>query len=400
MELLEKELYEELTGNILPFWIDKMQDTENGGFWGRIDGNNVFHKEANKGAILNARILWTYSSAYRIFKNPDYLKMAERAYHYILECFLDKECGGLYWELDYLGIPVNTKKQTYVQGFALYGFSEFYRATGKPEALEMAKQFFYLIEKYAYDPVNGGYFEAFTRDWQPIEDMRLSEKDANEKKTMNTHLHVLESYTNLLRIRQDSEVKVAQQKLVRTFIDKIQDRNTNHLKLFFDENWVSKSGIISYGHDIEASWLLYEAAEVLNEPLLMEEIRQKSLEILEAALEGLQPDGSLIYESEGTHIDVERHWWVQAEAVAGLVYAYRSSGDKKYLNKAKDCWGYIQKHLIDRKSGEWYWSVGAHGNRNFSEDKAGFWKCPYHNSRMCMCLRNHGFHMFHPMANK
>lgn len=384
MELLKKELYEELTGNILPYWINKMQDKENGGFRGRIDGYETLHEKAGKGAILNARILWTFSSAYRLFKDPDYLDMAERAYHYILEHFLDEEYGGLYWELDYLGNPVNVKKQTYVQGFALYGFSEFYRATGNPEALEIAKQFFYLIEKYAYDPVRGGYFEAFTRDWQPIEDMRLSTKDVNEKKTMNTHLHILEPYTNLLRVWQSPEIRNAQQKLIRMFTGKILNPRTNHLNLFFDENWISKSGIISYGHDIEASWLLYEAAEVLNEPFLTEEIRQKSLTILESALEGLQADGSLIYESDGEHYDTDRHWWVQAEAVAGLVYAYRNSGDKKYLDKAKDCWKYIQKYLIDRESGEWYWSVDAHGNQNLLEDKAGFWKCSYHNSRMCM----------------
>jgi mannobiose 2-epimerase len=384
MELLKKELYEELTGNILPYWMNKMQDKENGGFYGKVDGGEALHRQADKGAVLNARILWTFSSAYRIFEDPVYLDMAERAYHYILDYFLDKEYGGLYWKLDYRGNPVNTKKQTYAQGFALYGFSEFYRATGRPEALEIAKQFFYLVEKQAYDPVKGGYFEAFTRDWQPIEDMRLSTKDANEKKTMNTHLHLLEPYTNLLRIWQNPEVRLAQQKLIRIFTGKILNRQTGHLGLFFDENWISQSGLISYGHDIESSWLLYEAAEALGESSLTEEIRQKSLAVVEAALEGLQPDGSLIYESDGEHDDTDRHWWVQAETVVGLVYAYRNSGDEKYLNKAKDCWKYIQKHLTDRKSGEWYWSVDAHGKRNSRDDKAGFWKCPYHNSRMCM----------------
>ncbi len=386
MEALKREFREELIGNILPYWINKMQDTENGGFWGRIDGGEQLHKQANKGAILNARILWTFSSAYRIFRKPEYLEMAERAYHYILDHFFDKEYGGLYWELDYLGNPVSTKKQIYVQGFALYGFSEFYRATNRPEALEIAKQFFYLIEKYAYDPINDGYFEAFTREWKPIEDMRLSAKDANEKKTMNTHLHVLEPYTNLLRIWKSPEAEAAQRRLIKVFTDRILNRKTNHLKLFFDENWISKSQVVSYGHDIEASWLLYEASEVLGDSILIKEIKQISLNIVESALEGLQSDGSLIYESDGTHSDPERHWWVQAEAVVGLSYAYRLSGDKKYLDQAQKTWKYIQNHIIDSENGEWFWSVDVHGNASQKEDKAGFWKCPYHNGRMCMEL--------------
>nr|AIA99598.1 hypothetical protein [uncultured bacterium contig00008(2014)] len=171
----------ELEDNILSFWIDKMQDNTYGGFYGQIDGNDVLHPEANKGAILNARILWTFSSAYRILKNPEYLAMARRAYDYIVTYFIDKEYGGVYWELDCKGNPVNTKKQTYVQGFMLYGFSEFYRATGEEQALNLAKDFFYLIEK-CHDDILGGYLEAYTRDWKPIEDMRLSDKDANEKK--------------------------------------------------------------------------------------------------------------------------------------------------------------------------------------------------------------------------
>ena len=373
----------ELTENILPFWINKMQDKQNGGFYGRIDGTDVLHPEANKGAILNARILWTFSSAYRILKNPEYLLMAQRAFDYINEFFIDKTYGGAYWELDYKGIPVNTKKQTYVQGFMLYGFSEFYRATGNEHALQLAKDFFYLIEKH-HDNKYWGYIEAFTHDWQPIDDVRLSEKDRNEKKTMNTHLHVLEPYTNLCRIWNDEQLIVTQKKLIAIFRNKILNCASNHLNLFFDEEWNVKSTAISYGHDIEASWLLFEAAEVIGNKQLLDEIIPISLKIANAATEGLCKNNGLMYEKNGEHLDKESHWWVQAEAVVGFMYAYKNSGWIAYSEKAIKIWNYIKEYIVDRENGEWHWSCFADETVNKKDDKAGFWKCPYHNGRMCL----------------
>ena len=381
---LKSELSHELTACILPYWIKKMQDREHGGFYGRIDGNDFIHKNANKGAILNARILWTFSAAFRMLKHPEYLEMAERAYQYLTDFFIDKVNGGIFWELDYLGKPVNTKKQTYAQGFALYGLSEFHRATGKPEALEQAKAFFYLIEKHCLDQQSRGYFEAFTENWQPIDDMRLSEKDANEKKTMNTHLHILEPYTNLMRIWKSPEIIRAQKNLIHIFTDKILNRETHHLNLFFDENWNVKSSTVSYGHDIEASWLLFEAAQELGDDELTNEIKKLSLKIADAASEGLEWDGSMLYEKEGEHVDTERHWWVQAEAVVGLMYAWKNSGKMLYRENAQDVWNYIRRHIIDHANGEWHWSCFPVLQVNRIKDKAGFWKCPYHNGRMCM----------------
>lgn len=373
----------ELTNNILSFWINKMQDDECGGFYGCIDGKNELHKTANRGVVLNARILWTFSAAYRILKEEQYLKIAHRAYHYLVNYFIDKQYGGVYWELDYKGQVVNSKKQTYAQGFALYGFSEYYRVTKDEGALEHAKTLFHLIEKYK-DHQYGGYYEAFTQDWQPIEDMRLSDKDANEKKSMNTHLHILEPYTNLLRIWKDEKLKQAQQKLIGVFIEKIVNRKNYHLHLFFEEDWRVKSTAISYGHDIEASWLLYEAVEVLAEPKLQEQVKQLSLQIADAATKGCLADGSMVYEKEGADVDAERHWWVQAEAVVGFMYAYKNSEKESYLVQASQTWKYIQREIIDNENGEWVWSRLADGSINEKEDKAGFWKCPYHNSRMCM----------------
>jgi mannobiose 2-epimerase len=384
MPELKKELNRELVGNILPYWIKKTADNENGGFYGRIDGHEHIHKQENKGVVLNTRILWTFAAAYRTQKNPLYLETAERAFQYILEHFMDKEQGGVYWELDYRGNPVNTRKQIYAQGFALYGFSELYRATGKPEALEEALKIYNLIEKYAYDSQSGGYLEALNRNWQPIEDMKLSARDANVPKSMNTHLHILEPYTNLLRVWRNPALEKAQEELIRVFCDYIISAKTHHLVLFFDEKWNEKSTVISYGHDIEAAWLLYEAAEVLGNKTLLEKVKQVSLSVVEAAYEGLQDDGSMIYESEGTHFDKDRHWWIQAETVVGSMYAFHISGNEKYLDVAKKNWNYIQNHIIDKENGEWVWSAFPDGKQNRNDDKAGFWKCHYHNARMCM----------------
>ena len=226
----------ELENNILPFWMNKMEDNEEGGFYGQITGEDELKPEASKGAILNARILWTFSSAYRLLKKPEYLETATRAKRYLIDRFYDPQYGGIYWELDYKGNPLDTKKQIYAIGFAIYGLSEYARATGDEEALAYAQQLFDVIEQHSFDSEQNGYVEALTRDWQPIEDMRLSDKDENEKKTMNTHLHILEPYTNLYRVWKDEQLERQLRNLIEVFITRILDPQTGHLNLFFEED--------------------------------------------------------------------------------------------------------------------------------------------------------------------
>lgn len=385
---LKAEVERELTQNILPFWIKTMPDTENGGFFGQIDAANKTIKNAPKGGILNSRILWTFSAAYRITGNKTYLEIAVRAKDFLFSKFIDKTYGGVYWQLDAHGNATDTKKQIYNLGFAIYGLSEYYCATNEIEALEEAIKLFNLIERHSFDLVNNGYFEAFTREWGEIADMRLSAKDANEKKTMNTHLHILEPYTNLYRVWKSPDLKHKIQNLIRIFIDKILNKENHHLGLFFDEEWNSKSDSFSYGHDIEAAWLIHEAAIEIDDKALLAEVRKYILPIVDAALEGYQTDGSLAYEydAETRHTDTERHWWVQAETMVGAYDAYELSKDAKYLDVVFRTWEYIKSNIIDKKHGEWIWSRMPDGNIHSTEDKAGFWKCPYHNGRMCMEL--------------
>lgn len=385
---LKAEVEKELITNILPFWMDVMPDNENGGFYGQVTAENRVIPLSPKGGILNSRILWTFSVAYRLTGYKGYKETADRAKEYLIAKFIDKDYGGVYWQLDAKGNPTDTKKQIYNLGFAIYGLSEYYRTTQDSTVLKEAIKLFNLIEKHSFDAINNGYFEAFTYDWGEISDMRLSEKDANEKKTMNTHLHILEPYTNLYRVWKSPKLKSKIENLIHLFIDKILNSDNNHLGLFFDEKWNSKSNSFSYGHDIEAAWLIHEAAIEIDNLQLLEIVRTKVLPIVDAALEGYQPDGSLAYEYEADkkHTDTESHWWVQAETMVGALDAYQLSGDEKYLKVVFSTWEYIKANLIDKQNGEWFWSRLPDGNTHPTQDKAGFWKCPYHNGRMCMEL--------------
>lgn len=423
MTTLRNEVRQELENDILPFWMEKMTDSGRGGFYGRIDGGDTLHADAPKGAILNARILWTFSAAYRILRRPEYLDTATRAKRYLIDRFYDNDFGGVYWSLDADGNPLDTKKQIYAQGFAIYGLGEYARATGDDEALDYAVRLFNLIEEHSFDRGRNGYVEAFMRDWSVIGDMRLSDKDENASKTMNTHLHILEPYANLYRVWKDARLERQLRNMIGLFTDKIMNRETSHLDLFFDDDWHTRGDIVSYGHDIEASWLIHEAALVLGDKALLKEIEPVIVNIARAADEGLNPNGSLIYEQTSGRVDKqtsgqadgqtsrqgtdgvqagkqgeapcqlvtctsstdkELHWWVQAENVVGHVNLYQHFGDEAALDTAVKCWQFIKNSLIDREHGEWHWSLMPDGTVNRRDDKAGFWKCPYHNGRMCM----------------
>lgn len=388
-DLMKQEVQDVLQTNILPFWLDKMIDRENRGFYGRIDGHGVLHPDAEKGAILNARILWTFSAAYRMLKRPEYLAAATRAKDYILEHFYDKEFGGIYWSLDCLGRPKDTKKQFYAIGFAIYGLSEYARATADREALDYAIRLFECIEQHSLDRKDNGYIEACTREWGKIEDMRLSDFDANYPKSQNTHLHIIEPYTNLFRIWKDERLEKALRNLINIFTDKILNPETHHLDLFFDNDWTRGAGHLeSYGHDIECSWLMHEAALVLGDEEVLRKVEPIVKLVAKASEKGLNADGSMVHEAnvDTGHVDDDLHWWVQAEAVVGFFNIYQYFGDEQALEKATHCWQYIKQNLIDNENGEWYWSRHADGTLNLEDDKAGFWKCPYHNGRMCLEL--------------
>lgn len=383
----KEEISAELN-NILDYWKNFTIDEVNGGFVGKIDNENNIDFSAPKGSVLNARILWSFSAACNLKTNAAYLALADRAFQYIRNFFVDKAFGGVYWLLDAKGNPLDTKKQVYAIAFTIYAFSEYYLASKNETAREMAVMLYKDLLNHSYDKAKGGYFEAFTRNWKPLGDLRLSEKDANEKKTMNTHLHVLEAFTTLYHIWPDEQLKLKIVELIENFTVHIIHPETGNLILFFDENWKAKSDIISYGHDIEAAWLLLEAAEAVHDEALVKSIKPISVRMANVSKNGLDADGSLWYEYEPSknHIIKEKHWWVQAEAMVGFFNAWQLSKDEDFLKISLQNWAFVQDKIINHHKGEWFWGITEQGEIMPNEDKVGIWKCPYHNSRACIEL--------------
>ncbi|MHA6531433.1 AGE family epimerase/isomerase [Paenibacillus sp. BAC0078] len=384
-EVWLQELENELKNNILGFWMEHTLDKEHGGFAGEIDSQLNVVAGAEKSLVLNARILWTFASAYRLYGTDEYLTMAERANDYLLQYFTDKEYGGFYWMVDAKGAASQPKKQIYGQAFAIYALSEFHHATGRKDALDKAVELFRLVEKYGYDPLYKGYIEALSQEWQMTDDLTLSTKDMNEKKSMNTHLHVLEGYTGLYRVWKSDELKSKLAELIATMLDHIIDDEGKHFHLFLDEEWHVKSERISYGHDIEGSWLLVEAAEVLGDEALLQRVRKVAVSMAEATLaEGIAGDGGIWNEADSKGlIEKSRDWWPQAEAIVGFYNAYQMTGDARFLEAASNSWNFTNKYIVDHKLGEWYWGVDEALQPLVHEPKVSAWKCPYHNSRAC-----------------
>lgn len=366
---------------IMQYWISQMQDEERGGFYGERDKFNNLVPDAPKGGILNGRMLWTFSTATRLFGKPEYRKAADRVFEYLCKYFYDAKNGGFYWSLNADGTPLDTKKQAYALGFCIYGLSEYARATGNKKAVDIAVETYHLIEKHFRDRQRGGYIEALAADWTPLADVRLSEKDENTPKSMNTHLHIIEPYANLYRVAPSAELKESIEHLLQIFTEKIIDAHTGHFNLFFDMDWAVKSKIDSYGHDIEGAWLLIEAAEVIDSEAWVETLRPICKRLTDITLaEGWDGD-SIFYEKVNGVVDTDKHWWPQAETLVGLTDTWRLTGDEEYLRKMTLVWRFISQKLIDREYGEWLWRVDKQGRDVYNDCKAGFWKCPYHNSR-------------------
>lgn len=386
ISLFRSEIRSELD-SILSWWMSHMTDHEHGGFYGRIDGKGILHPKADKGIILNTRILWTYSKVYHETKDLRFYSLAERAYQYISRYFWDKEYQGVYWMVDFQGKKKDTQKQIYAQAFALYAFSAYYELNQNSDVLQKINQLFTCIEKYSRDNKKGGYLNVFNEDWTIAKNQKLSDKDADQIKIMNTHLHILEAYSALYRLKNEAIYHEALANILKIYLNRFCTRNPCHLYLYFDDDWHPTSEEKSFGHDIESSWLITEAAELLKEPALTLQARKLSLALVEATyLYGKDENGGIYEKTDisGQKIEKEKHWWPQAEAVVGFLNAWQISGDEKYLTQAMQTWHFIQNYFIDHQNGEWHWLINENGLPDETEDKAGPWKAPYHNVRMCL----------------
>lgn len=381
----------EISDEILPYWAAMTPDLQNGGFVGQITGDGSPNPDADKGIILNARILWTFSAAYRVYGNRKYLELANRSLEYLAGYFRDRLNGGVYWSVTCNGHPADTTKYLYAQAFTLYGLSEYCRAEPGPEALDYATQLYNLIEENCYCPDLNGYHEVFSMDWEQLNGIPLGSDELSSKFSMNTHLHLMEAYANFYRVRPSEKLASRLHNLVRLHTEKMFDPAIGHFYGYFDKNWQRTSRRYSYGHDIEAAWLLLDSARLLNDPELHRIVEKVALKVAETTLqEGVDHQRGGLYSTGklGQVIDTNKEWWAQAEAVAGFVYLWQLHGKDSCLQAAETIWNFVTKHIKDTTLGEWFFLVDADGNPIREYDKIGPWKCPYHSSRCAMELRN------------
>jgi mannobiose 2-epimerase len=381
-----RQLNDELHA-ILSWWAGKTQDEQNG-FFGSVNWNDLPDPLAAKGIVMFSRICWTFSTACSFTKNDEHRRIAKRAFDYINDHFSDRLHGGVYWSVDANGKMLDGKKQIYGQAFCIYAFAAYYKVTRDENALAAAKDLFEKIEQYSFDPENNGYIEALSQDWSEASDLRLSEKDENERKTANTHLHIIEAYAHLFSVWPDELLKEKIRNLLDIFRKHIISRNNDHLVLFFSDEWKPRSSLVSFGHDIEAAWLLAQCAGIIRDDSFVKIYRMISMPLTRAALRGLDySDGGLWYEYDAAadHWVREKHWWPQAEAMVGFFYAWEISGEEAYLQLSINAWKFAKTYLHDSQHGEWFWGI-QEDYSVITKEKAGFWKCPYHNGRACMEL--------------
>jgi len=374
----------DLRQNILTFWMQHSK-SPSGTFHGSVTNELQIDPSAERGSLLTSRILWTFSSAYEHYSHEPYLEMAHYAYDDLMRYYVDEEYGGFCWSVTADGSICQSRKHVYGQAFVIYALTAYYRITNREAVLKQAIALFNMLEEKAWEPVHGGYLEAYSRDWSPMEDYRLGYDDQNAPKSQNTHLHIMEAYTALLGVWPDPELKIAHRRLMDIMLDKILDKTHPHLGLFFAEDWRCwDAGAASYGHDIEAAWLMDEAAKAQDDPELTKRIRSVAIEIADSVLrEGIDTDGAIMYEG---HVDQgltnsDKEWWPQVEAVMGFIAVFEMTGEEKYLKTAFRLWDFCEARLIDKTYGGWIRGTDREGNVLVNEDKISFWKCPYHNGR-------------------
>ncbi|MGL6313274.1 AGE family epimerase/isomerase [Vibrio sp. WXL103] len=386
LKKLKQQVSDEVQDNILGYWLT-MVDKSRGGFncyasfEGEIDPNH------QKSVLLHSRILWSFASAYNVFPRQEYLAAADHTFAFIEQFALDPQHGGVYWMLDCEGQIADSQKHVYNQSFAIYALSEYYKASHNQQALQLAISLFELIEKHGFDAHYQGYHEAFDRTWQPIENHLVcdTEEGVLAAKSMNTHLHILEAYANLHKVWPDKRLEQQITALLELFKSEIID-DSLHFGLFFTPDWQCVSHDVSYGHDIEGTWLLDDAADQINDRNLANSIYQLTSRMAAVTLEeGLDSDGAVFNELQsGRLLDSDRIWWVQAEAMVGFYNAFQKDFSPKFWQAANDCWRIITTNLIDKNNGEWHWKTNRSGSPYINEPKVEPWKCPYHNARACL----------------
>lgn len=380
--MLQEKLIQNLNNCILPFW-ESIIDKELGGYYGYMDFDLKLDKKAVKGCILNSRILWFFSNVYLETKDASVLPFAEHAYEFLKNYCLDRTNGGIYWSMTYDGQVADSTKHTYNQTFAIYALSSYYDASGNEEALQYAMDLFHIIESKCR--LGDGYGESYTLDFIPNANDKLSENNIIADKTMNTLLHVCEAYTELYRVSHDSNVKERLYWATEEFYNTLYNPELHRLEVFFDADMHSLIDLHSYGHDIEATWLIDRALSVLDDKELSAKLAPMIMDLTEKIYEVAYENHSVMAEAENGVVLTTRIWWVQCESIIGFWNAYQKTGDDRFRKAAEDIWQFVEDHLIDpRPNSEWYYDVDADGIPSSKLPILEPWKCPYHNGRMCL----------------
>ncbi|SFK60530.1 mannobiose 2-epimerase [Lachnospiraceae bacterium KH1T2] len=376
-----EEVRNHLTEKIIPFW-KKLHD-DMGGFYGYVDFDLNVNKEAEKGCILNSRILWFFASAYKVLKDESLLREAKHAFEFMTNYCVDRENGGVYWSLTHDGKPLDTTKHTYNQAFAIYGLGAYYEVTKDESALKLACDLYELIESKMRD--EKGYLEAFSKNFEPISNEKLSENGVEAKRSMNTLLHVMEGYTELYRVAPQERVANSLREILDITDEKIYNRKLRRQEVFFDLDYNSLIDLYSYGHDIESAWLINRTTEILGDKNYIEKMGEMTKVLADNVYKVAFDGHSIPAEAEKGIVKQDRVWWVQAEGINGFLDAYQKDPSRKeYLEAAESIWEYIKKYVVDkREDAEWYWYVNPDGSAA-REPIVEPWKCPYHNGRMCL----------------
>jgi mannobiose 2-epimerase len=385
LAVLAERMMRELCDDLIPFWL-ALYDPQHGGHYGHVDLAGTINRTAPKTAIVVARLLWFLSTVGYVFGDGRCLEQAARTKAFLLNRVYDRARGGLFWAVTHDGRPADPTKHLYAQAFGIYSLSSHAATAGDAEALGAAKELFVLLESRVRR-AEGGYAEAFDAAWQPIEDRRIAWQGGARTITANSHIHLVEAYTALVRAWPSPGPRAALADLVRFILDRFVTPDGTSLYQALDADLRPLPSAPSFGHDIEASWLLDDAGDALGDAALQQRLRRVAASLATAAASRAQlRDGGFL--SSAIRADAAsvppRVWWVQAEAIVGLVNVAQQGGPPGMMTRAEALWGFIERVMIDRENGEWFEAVDGNGRPLPDRPKVGPWKEPYHQARACL----------------
>lgn len=359
----------------LNFWSTNVLDNTYGGFYGGLDyeGNNIL--KHSKGIILNARILWSFAKTTNSLGTDKYAKILKRSYEYIHKHFKDTDVGGVFWELNYKGEPINTKKECIAQAYAILALSEYYKVTKQQEVQNWVISLYHFVERHFYNPTDNSYTNAIKKELEHTNDFT---------KNLGTYLHLLEAYSSLYKIYRNETLKERIENLIEIILDKFLQHD-NYCEMSFDENWKTTTKQISYGHNLEVPCILMDACESIQTKKYQEEILEKlesySKEVMIQlnALGGIYPSKDIV---ENKYVK-ELYWWTQTEGMIAFQKLYKKTANETYLHFVDRLWQLIQHNFLDSKNGEWHEKLDVN-KEPIPSNKVGMWKSPYHITRMCM----------------